>query len=508
MRSLHLVSIVVLGAACHSTTPSHQSAAAPAPARVDQLSLQVTPDSKAIAAIRQVGMSDSLPIARDLAHLTDDIGPRLTGSAGLERANAWTADRFRAYGMDSTWLESWEFGRTWERGPLTLRLLEPQRRWLTGASWAWSPGTDGPLAGDVVYLDAKTVADFTARFGGKLRGKWVMTTPPLQVHNPDAGKLSASDSVKTVERFRTIYGGPATPEEREYRSQRNALLAGEGIAGLIRDGGREFGLLIMSGSPSSVSPFPQVVVSDEEYGQFSRLIALGVKVRIEADIKNTFGEQPVRVSNTLAELRGSEKPDEIVLLGAHLDSWDLGTGATDNGTGAIAVLEAARILKESGVKPKRTIRFALFTGEEQGLLGSEQYVAAHVSELPKYQAVLVLDNGTGRIKGVALQGRNELEHLWRALFAPIATLGPFAIRQAEKGGTDHKSFLPYGVPGFNFDQVSSGYDHTWHSQVDTYDHAIVPDVQQAATVMAATAYQLANLPELIPRNATREAMSR
>jgi Zn-dependent M28 family amino/carboxypeptidase len=203
--------------------------------------------------------------------------------------------------------------------------------------------------------------------------------------------------------------------------------------------------------------------------------------------------------NTVAEIRGSERPGQAVILGAHLDSWDLGTGTTDNGTGSMVVLEAARILAQSGLKPKRSIRFILFSGEEQGLLGSRAYAAAHAGEADSIQAVLVLDNGTGAITGQALQGRKDLEGLWRLLLAPVASLDADSIRDASKSGTDHLSFLPYGVPGFNFDQLSRGYNHTHHSQTDTYDKAVPGDLKQAAAVMAVTAWELANLPELLPR---------
>jgi carboxypeptidase Q len=189
----------------------------------------------------------------------------------------------------------------------------------------------------------------------------------------------------------------------------------------------------------------------------------------------------------------------VVILGAHLDSWDLGTGVTDNGTGSIVVLEAARIISRSGLKPKRSIRFILFSGEEQGLIGSRAYAAAHEREADSIQAVLVVDNGTGAITGQALQGREDLKELWEQLLAPVAHLDADSIRSASKMGTDHLSFLPYGVPGFNFDQLPRGYDHTHHTQSDTYDKAVAGDLKQASAVMAITAWELANLPELIPR---------
>ncbi|HKO16816.1 MAG TPA: M20/M25/M40 family metallo-hydrolase [Gemmatimonadaceae bacterium] len=459
--------------------------------------LHPSPDSGAISRIIAEGTRHS-HVRDDLEYLTDVIGPRLTGSPEMQRANDWTARRFREYGMDSSWTEPWTFGIGWSRGPMTLTMLAPQHRQLIGYSWAWAPGTNGPVAGDVVFLDARTEASFHERFAGKLRGAWVMLGPAAPIANPDGPPMTAADSARLDSLRRAQFR--LTEEERRFMGRRTELLAGEGIAGVIRDGAKEFGLLTMSGSPNAVSPVPYIVIPHGDYDQFERLLQRGEHVRLEADIHNSFTSDTLLQRNTVAEIRGTQHPDEVVLLGAHLDSWDLGTGATDNGAGAIGVLEAARILKASGVRPARSIRFVLFSGEEEGLLGSRAYARAHAAELPKYQAVLVLDNGTGRITGMALQGRDELATLWQQLLAPVASLGPFHVRSANKGGTDHLSFLPYGVPGFNFDQATAGYNHTHHSQVDVFDHAIPGDLAQAATVMAATAYELADLPALLPRN--------
>jgi Zn-dependent M28 family amino/carboxypeptidase len=255
----------------------------------------------------------------------------------------------------------------------------------------------------------------------------------------------------------------------------------------------------MSGSPNRVSPLPSLVISNEDYAMLARLIAAGVSPMLEGRVENRLGDKPVQQWNTVAEIRGSERPRQVVILGAHLDSWDLGTGVTDNGTGSMVVLEAARAIAQSGLKPKRSIRFVLFSGEEQGLLGSRAYAERHAASADSIQAVLVLDNGTGAITGQALQGRKDLEGLWRQLLAPVASLEADSVRDASKMGTDHLSFLPYGVPGFNFDQLRRGYNHTHHSQSDTYDKAVAQDLKQAAAVMAVTAYELANLRELLPR---------
>lgn len=260
----------------------------------------------------------------------------------------------------------------------------------------------------------------------------------------------------------------------------------------------------MSGSPNSVSPLPNLVISHEDYATLDRLIKRGNPPVVAGNVTNTLGTKPVEQFNTIAEIKGSEKSDEVVILGAHLDSWDLGTGVTDNGTGSMVVLEAARAIAQSGVTPKRTIRFILFSGEEEGLLGSAAYAAQHAAEADKIQAVLVLDNGTGMITGQALQGRPEFQQLWVDLLAPVTSLGAKTVRDANKGGTDHLSFIPYGVPGFNFDQETRGYNHTHHSQVDTYDHAVPSDLVQASAVMAVTALQLANLQDLLARGPKKD----
>lgn len=469
-----------------------------AQAPVAQWNVHVPTDSQTIAAIIDQGLNHS-HVAADLEHLTDVIGPRLTGSAGMQRASEWTEQKFREYGMDRETLESWKFGVGWTRGPMTLRMLAPQQRELIGVSWAWSPGTNGPLAGDVVFMNARTEAEFNQRFRGRLAGKWVMLGLPYPNENPGAPPATRTDSARLDSARRNIR--PANADEAAFFNLRAALVTDEHPAGLIRDGGKQFGLLTMSGSPIAISSIPQIVIAQENYDQFMRLARQGVPVRIEADIRNSFTRNSLQSFNTVAEIRGAEKPDEVVLLGAHLDSWDLATGGTDNGAGAIAVLEAARILQASGVRPTRTIRFVLFSGEEEGLLGSQAYAAAHANEANHVQAVLVLDNGTGRITGMTLQGREDLRGMWTAMFAPIASLGApaLAVSSGNKTGTDHLSFLQDRIPSFNYDQATRGYNWTHHSQIDDYDNTVPSDVAQAATIMAVNAWQLANLDQLLPR---------
>ncbi len=465
-------------------------------ATVPQRDVRVPGDLAIAARIIDEGTKRSHADA-DLEYLLDVVGPRLTGSPGMRRANEWTQQKFREYGMDSTALEPWKFGIGWTRGPMTLRMLAPQQRELQGVSWAWSPGTNGPLAGDVIFVDARTEADFNQRFKGKLAGAWVMIGPAYPVENPSDPAMTKADSAKLDSARAALR--PRNTEEAAFQARRTALVVREQPAGLIRDGGKQFGLFTMSGSPLGISPLPQVVVGNDVYSQFQRLARRGERVRIEANIQNTFGRDTLTQWNTVGEIRGTEKPNEVVILGAHLDSWDIATGGTDNGTGSIAVLEAARILKAAGVKPKRTIRFVLFSGEEEGLFGSQAYAADHEKELDKVQAVLVLDNGSGRITGMSLQGREELRDMWKAMLQPAASLGPLVVKSGNKTGTDHLSFLPYGVPGFNYDQATRGYNWTHHSQVDDYDMTVPGDVAQAATIMALNAWQFADMPQLLER---------
>ena len=467
------------------------------------LAAQSAVDTTGAGALIAQAMDHS-EVMSNLQHLTDVIGPRLSGSPAMRTANDWAAERFRAYGL-AVALEPYTFGVTWRRGTATLRITAPFERAVTAHSWAWTAGTGGkPVAGPVVVTDL-TTPDSLAAYKDKVRGAWVLPRAAFPLWNPDGPGMTAADSARFLEQLRLRQQAAADTSaaavlaRRQFAVDLPYALKAAGALGTLVDGSKEHGLMTMSGSPNRVSPLPNLVVSHEDYTLLERLARSGVTPRLEATVQNTLGRKPVQQWNTVAEIKGSERPGQVVVLGAHLDSWDLGTGATDNGTGAMAVLEAARVIAQSGVTPKRTIRFILFSGEEQGLLGSRAYAAVHASEADSIQAVLVLDNGTGAVTGQALQGRDDLERLWAELLAPVASLGADSIRSASKVGTDHLSFLPYGVPGFNFDQMRRGYSHTHHSESDTFDKAVEGDLRQAAAVLAVTAVELAGLPELLPR---------
>ncbi len=474
------------------------------------LAAQAPVDTAGAGALIAQAM-DRSEVMQNLQHLSDAIGPRLSGSTAMRRANEWVAERFRAYGLSAT-LESYPFGVTWERGPISVQLAAPFRRSLLAYSWAWTAGTGGKmLSGPVVRASIGSAEELEAN-KALIKGAWVMLNDPAAVWNPDGPPMTAADSAARREEFQrrrdASVNADTSAAARERRQQfavdRPFLMQRYGALGTLADGSKEHTLVTMSGSPNRVSPLPNIVLSHEDYLMLHRQVEAKLAPRLEVSIQNTVGTAPVEQWNTIGEIRGSELPGQVVILGAHLDSWDIAQGTTDNGAASMAVVEAARILAQSGLKPKRTIRFILFSGEEQGLLGSRAYAAAHAAQADSIQAVMVLDNGTGMILGQALQGRNELEQLWKDLLAPVAHLGAGRVRQANKGGTDHLSFVPYGVPAFNYDQESRGYNHTHHSQSDTYDKAIAGDLKQASAVMAVTAFQLANLPVLLPRGEKRE----
>src|SRR3954451_16234586 len=442
-------------------------------AAASPLAAQSTVDTTGIGSLIDQAMNRS-EVMQNLEYLADNIGPRLSTSPAMRKANDLTASRFTAYGLTAH-LEPYEFGVAWERGTASLRLTAPFNREVTAHSSPWTEGTNGKtVAGPVVLTDLST-PESLAVYKDKVKGAWVLPRAPFPIWNPDGPEMTPADSadlqarIKLRQSLSADTSAAAVAARRQFQIDLPYILKSAGALGTIVDGAKEQGLMTMSGSPTRVAPLPSLVIAHEDYALLARLIQAKVTPRLEGRVENRIGKSPVPQWNTVAEIKGSERPGQVVILGAHLDSWDLGTGVTDNGTGSMVVLEAARAIAQSGLKPKRTIRFILFSGEEEGLLGSKAYAESHAATADSIQAVLVLDNGTGAITGQALQGRKDLEGLWKGLLAPVASLDADSVRDATKSGTDHLSFLPYGVPGFNFDQISRGYNHTHHSQTDTYD---------------------------------------
>src|ERR1700692_1896241 len=362
----------------------------------------------------------------NLEYLSDEIGARLTGSPQLKQANEWTAEMFRKYGLTNVHLEPWTIAHSGTRGTTRARIVKPAEHPLTIAAAGWSPGTGGTLHAPVVYFDAKKKEEFE-KFRGKLKGAVVIYQEPASL-SPPKPEDSRSEYVRAMQAPPPMKGEPPAPSPyavlQEAAKARTAFFNQEGVAAVLRDSNKPHALLNMTGiggEKFEIGAIPTAFVTGEGYRILFRMLKHG-PVEVELEMTNSFGEKPVEVYNTVAEIRGSEKPDEVVMLGAHLDSWDLGTGSTDNGTGSMAVLEAARALAKLRLKPKRTIRFALFTGEEQGLYGSQEYVKTHKDELEKISAVLVHDTGTGRVLTLGLHDNYQDRELVDQVLAPVPEL--------------------------------------------------------------------------------------
>jgi carboxypeptidase Q len=467
------------------------------------------PDKSAFAAADEKVLAevhDHNEIMANLEYLSDMIGQRLTGSENLKKANDWTQKKFGEYGLANPHLESWTIAHTWTRGTATGRILSPSEHPLAIASYAWAANTNGAVHGPVVYVKAETVADLD-QYKGKLKGAIVITGEPVPLPAPNEPAVNPvlvpyGDSFLLV---RPLRPGEKPVEYnagwRKFFMARNEFLKKEGVLAGLTDSGKPDALLNMTslgGRQYAIAPIPAAFISSESYSLIWRLLKRG-PVDVEVNIANTIGDGPANVFNTIAEIRGSEKPDEIVVLGAHLDSWDLGTGTTDNGTGAMVVLEAARALEKSGLRPSRTIRFALFSGEEQGLNGSRAYVDAHRNELPKISAALIHDTGTGRVTSISLMRNYQDREVMDSVVAPLKSLGLLELTERWMTGSDHASFEEAGVPAFFCLQDPAQYFQTHHSQADTFDQAHEADLVEGAQVMAAVAYNLAQLPELLPR---------
>lgn len=496
-------------------------------------------------------------IMKNLGYLSDVIGPRLTGSANLKRANEFTAEVMKKYGLQNVRLEPWEIPVGWERGTATMKLIDPDNgRSLTVCSAGWSPGTKGKLVCDVVFVNARAKADLE-KYKGKLKDAVIISRAPQPVapitdlsYGPgggrrkdaaktddkkdDAKKDDAKDGKKPDEKAPERKGGRAGMGFGDFAFQRELadFLRAEGAAVMLRDSGKPHNLLVTTGGwrtqgggkdgdrANAPEPMPSLFIAHEHYALLYRLATRPepAKTKVEVEITNKFIPGPITVYNTVGEIPG-EKADEFVVVGAHLDSWDLAQGTTDNGTGSCVVLEAARLIARSGVKPKRTIRFVLFTGEEQGLHGSKQYVIRHKDEMPKTSVALVHDTGTGKVTGFGLQGREAIKPIMERELVSLKSVGFNGVTLRSMGGTDHLSFdsefrTPKGevinvnVPGFACDQDMDEYRLTHHTQSDTYDKAKEPNLIQGAQVMAVTAMRIANLPELLPRERPKKSFGR
>ena len=471
-------------------------------------------DLDVMQQIRDEGLNNS-QIEELGGYLTDVIGPRLTGSPGMQRANEWTAEMLREWGLENVVIEPWgEFGRGWEIESFSGRIVEPYVELLNAIPVAWTGDTGRNKAGPAVVIEVDSTADLE-RYRGKLKAAWVLTRAPRVIEpewDPRPLRTPLEDLLEPAPQEQAGRDEEAMrrriEEYRRMRALRDSVatfLRDQGIAGILSPSSRAYGILRAWGNgsgrdPDNPIPAPELVVAHEQYGQIYRNVMRGVPVRLEITIRNKFYEQDTKAYNTLGDIPGSDLSDEYVMLGAHLDSWYPGTGATDDGAGSIVMMEAVRILKALDLQPRRTIRIALWSGEEQGLLGSRNWVEEHEDLWPKISAYLNVDNGTGRIRGIWDQGNDAAFPVFEQILWPFTDLGVVAVRHGNTGGTDHLAFDRVGVPGFNFIQDPIEYftrsHHTW---ADRYERLVIEDLQQAAVVVAATVYHLAMRDERMPR---------
>ncbi|HEX8128412.1 MAG TPA: M20/M25/M40 family metallo-hydrolase, partial [Pyrinomonadaceae bacterium] len=486
-----------------------------------------TPDpNDPIARIKDEGMNRS-QVMQTLSYLSDVIGPRLTNSPGMKRANEWTRDQMTKWGMQNAHLEAWgPFGRGWTLKRFSAEVVEPLSIPLIAYPKAWSPGTNGALNAEVVYLDATDAAGLE-KYRGKLKGAIVMLAPirKIDAHfDPQGTRLTEKELLALANAPDPASAPPRQqqpPPMPEFVAQfilnlrKTKFIADEGAAMILEPGRGDGGTIFVQSAtvppatipdnidPSNIQGFfrrgispydksapafpPQVVVSGEHYNRMLRMIQAGERLRLNVNLEVQFQDQDLMGYNTIAEIPGTDLKDEVVMLGGHMDSWHGGTGATDNAAGCAVAMEAARILMALNLKPRRTIRVALWSGEEQGLLGSRAYVRQHFGEIvqptpqptppgagegrpttaptpaprgrlvtkpeyDKFAGYFNLDNGTGKIRGVYLQGNEAIRPLFRSWLTPFRDMGAQTLSISNTGGTDHLAFDAIGLPGFQFIQ--------------------------------------------------------
>ncbi len=533
-----LAALAVAVAAVVSVVQAQQPVLTPAKPSTATAQTDLSPEAAAALELDKkliAQAKDGSEVMANLTYLSDVIGPRLTGSPNVKRANEWTAEKMKSYGLSNVHLEPWTIPVAWERGTVTARLLEPDNgRTLTMAAAGWSPGTKGKVEGDVVIIRAQN-KDELAKYKGKLKNAVILRGPPSAVraitdtnYGPPAampegggrrgggrrGGQGGNPPAGNAQQQPPGRGNPPGGDPNFFRqrmgfmNELSEFLRAEGAAAVLQDSGKPHGLLNMTGqwrSPeraNAAEPLPSLFVTHDHYALLYRLASRPepARTRIELEVTNKFIPGPVTVYNTVGEITGSEKPDEFVVVGAHLDSWDLGQGTTDNGTGSCVVLEAARILAKSPVKPKRTIRFVLFTGEEEGLHGSRAYVNAHKDEMARTSLAIVHDTGTGRVTAVGTQRHENLKSIFERELVSLKDLGVKEVNNRGIQGSDHQSFDAVGVPGICFQQDPAEYRFTHHSQSDTLDKARPDDLVQGAQVMSVMAMRFANLDSLLPHH--------
>ena len=496
-------------------------------------------DGDLLSRIRKEATERS-QIMKTMHMLTDVYGPRLTGSPNHKNAAAWAVKQMTSWGLANAHLEPWDFNHPgWLNERLTAHLISPVKDPLVCEVLAWTPSTKGTVQARAYQLvlpervTQEQLTIFLANQKAKVRGRIVLVGKPVIVPvnlNPPAKRLSDEQAEQrygpNAKPFAfptpspTPTPAPNAPKpltNRQIGEQLDAFLKENGAAIRVNDAGREFRQIrAFNNSTFDVNKVvPTVVMSNEDFGRITRILNDGTEVVLEFNIVNRIYPEGTTSYNTIGEIPGSDKADEVIMLGGHLDSWHAATGATDNAIGCAIMMESARILKTLGVKPRRTIRVALWSGEEEGLLGSIAYVKQHFGSFEdpkpgyeKFGGYFNIDSGTGRVRGAGVFGPPEAASIMRDILAPFKTdgvVGAVASRNRGLGGSDHTSFSQAGLPGIGMGQDSIEYStHTWHTNLDTYERILEDDVKKDAIIVAWSVYQLAMRDDLLPRFARAE----
>jgi carboxypeptidase Q len=497
-------------------------------------------DLDTITRIRYEGFHNS-KVTELASGLMDSIGERLTGSPNMKRANDWTRDKLTEMGLSNAHLEAWgPFGRGWANQYVNARMTSPDITPLIVYAKAWTPGTNGVVTGKCIRANIEDKKDFD-KYRGKLTGMIVIFGPDAEVKpivESPYKRLGDDDLAKIGEYQIPGERPPFRLSEmlrrRQFIKDLNQFFADEKVLAVIdhsrgtSGGGTVFVQSGGSYKPGETTTIPQLTMASEQWNRIARLLDQKKDVIVELNVTNSFYDDDPMQYDTIAEIPGTDKKDEVVMLGAHLDSWHAGTGATDNGAGSVVMMEAVRILKALGVKPRRTIRIGLWSGEEEGLLGSQGYVEQHFGSRPrmddpnmkgmptllrreagpvtvkpeqaKISAYFNVDNGTGKIRGVYLQENEAVSPIFESWMKPFRDLGMTTLTMRNTGGTDHLSFDAVGIPGFQFIQDPIEYEtRTHHSNMDVYDRLQPDDLKQIAVIVASFVYETAMRDQMMPR---------
>jgi hypothetical protein len=494
-------------------------------------------DLDAVHKIREEALQNS-QVIEHLFYLTDVSGSRLTNSPGFVSAADWVVKRLGEWGI-SAHQEKWgPFGRGWTYTRFSAHMIEPQSTPLIGAPLAYTPGTNGPVSGDAMIVAINNEGDF-AKYKGMLKGKMVLLGPgrELQMSLQPLGLRRSDTDLATIAQAPDAAQGAGGRGQRppgadaigggrqggpggagggqQFQRALNKFLSDEGVAVAVRvgggrsEGGTVFAQAGGSRDPKDPVPSPMVTLTPEHYNRIARLLDHKIPVKLEFDIQARFLDDRTDSVNVIGDIEGGRKRQEIVMIGAHLDSWHSGTGATDNAAGSAVMIEVMRILKTLNLRLDRTVRLALWSGEEQGILGSRAYVAEHFAaredmklkaDHARLSGYFNVDNGSGKIRGVYLQGNDAMRPIFQAWLKPFEDLGATTISIRNTGGTDHLSFDAVGLPGFQFIQDPLEYDsRTHHSNMDVYDRVQRADMMQMAAIVTSFVYNAANREALLPR---------